>query len=140
MEAACRQPAQHKIAIANPLDVVAKFNGNSSNSDISFSHDPLEVPPKSERTIQLQFRPVEEGRGTADITLKSDELGVYPYTVNWVATAAGLDRTLVMKAPLGGAIVEDYKFTHYAKKDVTYSAVVEAVQGQKSSGPITDFQ
>jgi len=138
MEAACRQLTQHKIAIANPLDVVARFRGQSTNGDIHFSHDPLEIPPQTERTIQLLFRPVEEGRDTADITLKSDELGVYPYTVNWVATPAGLDRTLVLKAPLGGSIVEDYKFTHYARQEVVYSATVEAVPGQK--GNIGDFQ
>jgi hydrocephalus-inducing protein len=138
MEAACRQLALHKIAIANPLDVVAKFKGNSTNTDIHFSHDLLEIPPKTERTIQLMFRPVEEGRGSADITLKSDELGVYPYTVNWVASAAGLDRTLVMKAPLGGSVVENYKFTHYAKQEVTYSAKLEVAPGQK--GPIGDFE
>jgi hypothetical protein len=138
MEAACRQLCQHKIAIANPLDIVAKFKGNSTNPDIHFSHDPLEIPPKSERTVQLLFRPVEEGRGTADITLKSDELGVYPYTVNWVATAAGLDRTLIMKAPLGGSVVESYRCTHYAKKDVTYSATLDVAPGHK--GPIGDFQ
>jgi len=138
MEGACRQLVQHKIAIANPLDVIAKFTGSATNPDIHFSHDPLEIPPRTERTIQLLFRPVEEGRGTADVTLKSDELGVYPYTVNWVATAAGLDRTLVLKAPLGGSVVEEYKFMHYAKKEVVYSASVEAVPGQK--GPVGDFQ
>jgi len=138
LEAACRQLAKHKIAISNPMDVAAKFKGSSTNADIHFSHDPLEIPPQSERTIELLFRPVQEGRGKADITLKSDELGVYPYTVTWVATAAGLDRTLVMKAPLGGSVVEDYKFIHYAKQEVTYSASVEAVPGQK--GSISDFQ
>jgi hydrocephalus-inducing protein len=138
LEAACRQLARHKIAISNPLDVVAKFKGQSTNTDINFSHDPLEIPPQSERTIELQFRPVQEGRGTADITLKSEELGVYPYTVEWVGTAAGLDRTLVLKAPLGGSIVEEYKFIHYAKQEVTYSASVEAAPGHK--GSFGDFQ
>lgn len=42
-----------------------------------------------------------------------------------------------MKAPLGGAVVEDYKFTHFAQQEVVYSATVEAVPGHKS--PIGDF-
>jgi len=138
MEAACRQLMRHKIAIANPLDVPATFRGHSTNSDIHFSHDALEIPGHTERTIELLFRPVQEGRDTADITLKSDELGTYPYTVDWVASPAGLDRTLVMKAPLGSSVVEDYKFTHYAKTEVVYSATIEAVPGHK--GPIGDFQ
>ena len=35
------------------------------------------------------------------VMLKSDELGTYPYTVTWRATAPGFERALVLKAPPG---------------------------------------
>jgi hydrocephalus-inducing protein len=137
LEAACRQQTRHKISVANPLDTEAKFRGTSTNPYITFSDDPLVVPPNSEKSIELLFRPVEESRGEAEVTLKSDELGTYPYTVHWVATAAGLDRTLVLKAPLGGSSVEEYKFIHYARQQVSYSASVEPMPGHK--GVPSDF-
>jgi hypothetical protein len=132
LEAACRQQTRHKISVANPLDVEARFRSESDNPYITFSQDPLVVPANSEKSVDVLFRPVEEGRDTTEIRLLSDELGKYPYTVNWVATPAGLDRTLVLKAPLGGHSVEEYKFTHYAQQQVTYSAAVEPVPGHKS--------
>jgi hypothetical protein len=132
LEAACRQQTRHKISVANPLDTEAKFKSTSTNPYITFSQDPLVVPPNSEKAVDVLFRPVEEGRDTAAITLQSDELGTYPYTVKWIATPAGLDRTLVLKAPLGGSSVEEYKFMHYAQQQVAYSAVVEPVPGHKS--------
>jgi len=136
MEAACRQQVRHKIAVANPLSKPARFIGMSSNPCIRFAQE-LEVPARSERTLELLFRPVEEGEGSADVTLKSDELGVYPYTVNWRATPAGLERSLTMKAPLGGSATEHFKFAHMAKTAVTYTAKIEAAPGSKCS--IADF-
>lgn len=69
--------------------------------------------------------------------LKSEELGTYPYTVSWKATPAGLDKALVLKAPLGGSVVENFKFMHWAKEPITYNAKVEAAPGHK--GPSIDF-
>jgi hydrocephalus-inducing protein len=136
LEAACRQQARHKIAVANPLSKPAKFIGTSSNPYIRFGQE-LEVPAKSERTLDLLFRPVEEGEGDAEVTLKSDELGVYPYTVRWRATPAGLERSLTLKAPLGGSVFDFFKFQHLAKVAVDYKARIEPAPGHKA--PITDF-
>jgi len=133
LEAACRQLARHKIAVANPLQTPARFSGTSTLSCIRFSPETLEVPPRSEKTIELLFRPLEEGEGQAEVTLKSEELGTYPYTVSWRASAAGLERALMLKAPLGGSKVESFKFTHYAREPVSYTATIEAAPGYKGS-------
>jgi len=138
LEAACRQVTRRKILVTNPLDQPAKFTGTSTNPDIYFSHDPLEVPPMSERSIEVLYRPVVEGSGQASVTLQSAELGTYPYTVMWAATPAGRERTLVLKAPLGGSAVEVFKFLHFAQENVTYTAEVQRVESEK--GPISDFQ
>eukprot|EP00931_Biecheleriopsis_adriatica_P045665 TRINITY_DN2614_c0_g1_i1.p1 TRINITY_DN2614_c0_g1~~TRINITY_DN2614_c0_g1_i1.p1 ORF type:complete len:5069 (-),score=1280.39 TRINITY_DN2614_c0_g1_i1:105-14627(-) len=137
LEAACRQPARHKIAVANPLTQPARFTGTSSESFFRFSPETLEVPPRSEKTIELLFRPLEEGEGEAEVMLKSEELGTYPYTVSWRASQAGLERALILKAPLGGSVVENFKFMHWAKDAVSYKATVEAAPGHK--GPSVDF-
>eukprot|EP00930_Biecheleria_cincta_P015308 TRINITY_DN12810_c0_g1_i1.p1 TRINITY_DN12810_c0_g1~~TRINITY_DN12810_c0_g1_i1.p1 ORF type:complete len:5041 (+),score=1000.88 TRINITY_DN12810_c0_g1_i1:126-15248(+) len=137
LEAACRQLVKHKIAVANPLMQPARFTGTASESFLRFSPETLEVPPRSEKTIELLFRPLEEGEDEAEVSLKSDELGTYPYTVSWKASPAGLDKALVLKAPLGGSVVENFKFMHYAREPVTYHAKVEAAPGHK--GPSIDF-
>eukprot|EP00439_Symbiodinium_sp_Y106_P048024 s951_g6.t1 len=137
LEAACRQVVRHKIAVANPLMQPARFTGTASEHFFRFHPETLEVPPRSEKTMELIFRPLEEGDGEAEVMLKSEQLGTYPYTVNWRATPAGLERALVLKAPLGGSVVESFKFLHYAKGAVKYSAKVEAAPGQK--GPSMDF-
>jgi len=123
--------ARHKIAVANPLDTPARFTGSCSHPYIRFSPDPLEVPPRGEKTIDLLFRPVEDGQGDAEAMLKSDELGTYPYSVAWKATPADLEKTMVLKAPLGGSAVERFKFSNYAKTPVTYTARIEAAPGYR---------
>jgi len=138
LDAACRQVVRHKIAVANPLMQPARFTGSASESFFRFSPETLEVPPRSEKTMELIYRPLEEGDGDAEVTLKSAELGTYPYTVNWRATPAGFERALVLKAPLGGSTVESFKFLHYAKEGVKYKAKIEAAPGAPK-GPIIDF-
>jgi hypothetical protein len=138
LEAACRQTARHKIAVANPLDTPAKFTGSCSNPYVRFSPDSLEVPAKGEKTIDLLFRPVEEGEGEAEATLNSNELGTYPYSVAWKAAPAGFEKTMALKAPLGGSVVEKFKFLHFAKGPVTYTAQVEPAPGGKG-GKVADF-
>jgi len=137
LEAACRQLASHKFSVANPLDRTAHFSSTSAHADIRFSPDKVEVAPRSEQTISLLYRPVEEGVGETEVMLRSEELGVYPYTVRWQATPAALDRTLVLKAPLGSSVVENFTFVHYARQQVTYVARVEAAPSHK--GPSDNF-
>jgi hypothetical protein len=128
VEAACRQVARHKIAVTNPLNQSVRLQGISKNPYIKFSPDAMEVPAKSEKTVELLFRPLEEGQDETkeeEVMLTSPELGAYPYKVSWKATPAGLERAVVLKAPLGGSAVENFKFMHFAETPVTYSAKIE---------------
>jgi len=143
LEAPCRQTAKHKIAVANPLTKPAKFKGRcldekgTENGYIKFNNNQeFEVPAKSERTIELRFCPVQEGSGKAEAILESSELGAYPYTVHWKATAAGMERSLTLKAPLGGSASDHFKFIHMARQDVMYKARIEPATGK---GTVTDF-
>jgi len=131
LDAACRQKQTEHIIIANPLDVKATFQCTSTYADIKFDPQPFEVAPNSEGTLALVFRPVLEGSGEAQITLVSPELGTYPYQVEYVARAAGLDKTVMLKVPLGSEAVETYRFMHCASKPATYTGAVEAAPGTK---------
>jgi hypothetical protein len=128
VEAACRQVARHKIAVTNPLSQPVRLQGISKNPCIKFSPDSLEVPAKGEKTVELLFRPLEEGQDETkeeEVMLTSPELGAYPYKVSWKATPAGLERAVVLKAPLGGSAVENFKFMHFAEQPVSYSGKIE---------------
>lgn len=139
LQGACRQLVRHKIAVTNPLhDRPARFTGSCAKMpNIRFNPTSIEVPPRTEKMMEILFRPIEVGSGTVEATLTSDELGTYPYTVNWVATPAGLERTLVLKAPLGGSVVENFKFMHFARQQVAYTP--EVSRGSEAKGAFEDF-
>jgi len=141
----CRQAVKHPINIANPLSTPVAFKCESSHAEIRFlqagkpvsDSNPFVVPPVGDATLDVQFRPVLEGTGEATVTLTSPELGAFPYTMEYVAKAAGLERTMTFKAPLGGDVIETFKFLHYARKPASYTANIVAAPGRK--GPIGDF-
>jgi hydrocephalus-inducing protein len=133
MRTACRQLAHHTIAVTNPLLKEATFTGSCTHSAMRFSPETITVPPRSEKSIELLFRPLEEGEDEAEATLKSPELGVYPYTVKWSATTAGMEKPQMLKAPLGGSTVESFKFINYAKQAVTYTATIQPGRTQKGN-------
>jgi hydrocephalus-inducing protein len=133
MKTACRQLAHHTIAVTNPLMKEATFTGTCSHSAMRFSPETITVPARSEKTIELLFRPLEEGEDEAQASLKSPELGIYPYTVKWTATTAGMEKPQMLKAPLGGSTLESFKFINYAKQNVTYTATIQPGRAQKGN-------
>jgi hydrocephalus-inducing protein len=138
METACRQTAVRPISVLNPLSTPVTFKCESSHADIRFSPIDLVIPPNSEGSVDVLFRPVLPGPGQASLKLKSAELGDYPYTVKFDAKPAGLEKTIVFKAPLGSTdTVQQFKFLHYASKPAQYTARIEAAPGHK--GPAGDF-
>ncbi|CAE7461684.1 Hydin [Symbiodinium sp. CCMP2592] len=147
--------------VMNPLSSVAKFKCQATHQDFRFSQNEFsasrlrkrripsislggparrlvlfcrtEVAPNSEATVDVLFRPVIVGSGEAKLSLSSPELGDFPYTVEYAAKAAGLDKTIVFKAPLGSMdSIQPFRFLHYAQKATTFTATIEAAPGQKS--------
>jgi len=67
------------------------------------------------------------------LKLSSAELGDYPYTVKHETTPAGLEKTIVFKAPLGSTdTVQTFRFLHYARKPAQYTPSMEPAPGHKS--------
>jgi len=134
----CRQTASKVISVLNPLSSGANFKCQASTPDIRFSTPEFVVPPNSEATLEVLFRPIAAGSGEAKVSLISPELGDFPYLVQYTAKAAGLDKTIVFKAPLGSTdCVQIFRFMHYALEATTYTASIEAAPGHKS--PTGDF-
>merc|ERR1719382_332458 len=110
----------------NPLSVPASFRCEASHSDLRFSPATFSAPPGS------------AGQGETTLRLISPELGDYPYTVQYEAKPAGLEKTIVFKAPLGSTdTVQSFKFWHFAKKPGSYTARIEPAPGHK--GASNDF-
>merc|ERR1719316_1343660 len=133
----CRQVAKHPINVSNPLSTPVVFKCESSHPEVRFSPLDFTVPPNGDATLDVSFRPVLEGTGEGTVTLTSPELGVFPYSMKYNAKQAGLEKTMTFKAPLGGDVVETFKFLHYARKPATYSARIDQAPGRK--GPVGDF-
>eukprot|EP00427_Karlodinium_veneficum_P036796 CAMPEP_0169290418 /NCGR_PEP_ID=MMETSP1016-20121227/61690_1 /TAXON_ID=342587 /ORGANISM="Karlodinium micrum, Strain CCMP2283" /LENGTH=390 /DNA_ID=CAMNT_0009380929 /DNA_START=69 /DNA_END=1239 /DNA_ORIENTATION=+ len=122
----------------NPLSTVANFKCDASIPELRFSPANLAIPPGSEANVDIIFRPVLAGSGEASVKLSSSELGEYPYTVKYEALPAGLEKTIVFKAPLGSIdTVQSFKFWHYAPKAASYSARIEPAPGHKNL--VSDF-
>jgi len=135
---ACRQNAHHAITVQNPLQSPATFKCEASHPDIRFSPASLTLPPNAEASVDVIFRPCLAGKGEGTVSLVSPELGAYPYTLEYDAKPAGLEKTMVFKAPLGsGDTVQAFRFVHYSKKPGAYDARIEAAPGHK--GPTGDF-
>jgi len=89
--------------------------------------------PSSESVVEVLFRPVLAGQGQATLRLSSTELGDYPYALHYEAKPAGLERTMVFKAPLGSTDhVQTIKFLHYAKKAASFTSKIEAAPGHRT--------
>jgi len=141
---ACRQLVRHPITLGNPLAKPVTFKCESkfldgTNNVIQFEPESFSVPAGGESTLDLLFRPVQVvDEGQAEVTLTNDELGVYPYTVKYSVGQPGLEKTLALKAPLGGSAVETFKFLHYLPKPTTYTAQIVPAPGHHQ-GSVNDF-
>jgi len=135
---ACRQTARETISVMNPLSSPVNFKCESSNDIVRFVPAEFTAQPGADFSVEVICRPVLPGEFDANLTLKSSELGEYPYKAKIDAKPAGLEKTIVFKAPLGSTeTVQSFKFLHYAKKATQYAARIEAAPGHK--GPTGDF-
>jgi len=136
---ACRQTASHPISVVNPLSSAVSFKCEASLPELRFSPVNFVVPPNSEASVDVLYRPILAGRGQATLKLSSTELGDYPYTVTYDASPAGLEKTIIFKAPLGSTeTVQSFRFLHFAQKPAQYTAKIEAAPGQPAN-EVSDF-
>merc|ERR1712032_154170 len=114
----------------------------SGIEDVTFKEQSFELQPKSEKQVEVVYSPfvATEGEKTGEIKLLSDELGTYPYTVLYKAGPASLERTVMLKAPLGQEVVETFRFLHTARVGCMYKGEVRAwLQGGHKEQEKNDF-
>eukprot|EP00928_Gymnodinium_smaydae_P044401 TRINITY_DN29620_c0_g4_i1.p1 TRINITY_DN29620_c0_g4~~TRINITY_DN29620_c0_g4_i1.p1 ORF type:complete len:3072 (+),score=826.41 TRINITY_DN29620_c0_g4_i1:896-10111(+) len=129
---ACRQVTKQQVAVLNPLSVPVNFRCEASNEYLRVTPKEFVAPPGAESSVDVICRPLLPGTFSGTFTLRSAELGDYPYAATIEASPAGLEKTIVFKAPLGSTdSVQAFKFQHYAAKPASYTARIEPAPGHK---------
>ena len=120
LECAVRQQAKENILIKNPLGTDVTIKAACANKQVSLP-DEIILKPSSEAAIEVKYRPllVEECEET--LTLTSEELGIYSYSLSLRGLSPGLERSLVFNVPLGSKDVKSFRFMHYLDEKSDYS-------------------
>lgn len=88
------------------------------------------VAAGAEEVVELVWRPVVEGTSEAMATLRSAELGSYPYKMELTAKPPGLEPALDFMCALGKAEARPFRFKHYAAKPAVFAARILEVPGK----------
>lgn len=84
----------------------------------------IAVPPESEGILTLEFLPLTARVQTGKIELSNADLGQYTYELECTATAAGPEKALYFKCPLGSHQTLAAKFLNFAKQKTEYTVKV----------------
>ncbi|XP_033116735.1 hydrocephalus-inducing protein homolog isoform X2 [Anneissia japonica] len=113
------------IVMVNPLAVSVTFQTNCQASDIMLPTQ-LVIPPQSEGSLVFEYLPLKVGTTQGKLTLTSAELGLYQYNLALTATAAGPEKAVYFRAPLGGNHVQVARFINYAKMKAEYTCKIDS--------------
>jgi len=142
LDAPVRQTAQKVITIQNPfgVDALCTFPENGSadalpggngwwsceNKDVQVVRLG-EMAGSAEGTFELRYRPLvpfETTKGEeTELLIKCTELGTYRYSLTLRATAAGTERSLNFKAPLGSSQVQTFRFQSFLAEGTDFICV-----------------
>jgi hypothetical protein len=136
LEAPVRQTAVKIITIQNPFDASAAVTfpedgtpdalpgGNGwwscDNKDVQVVALG-EMAGTTEGTFEVRYRPLVPSESEAELLLKCTELGVYKYSLKLNSTAAGTERSLNFKSPLGASQVQTFRFKSYCTEATTFT-------------------
>lgn len=115
-----RQKAVGEISLDNPLDRSVTASCSCDHLQV-FAPEKVEIPSRSSTSAQIAYRPVVEEEKDVLLTLSSNELGKFPYTLRLSATAPGPEQALSFTVPLGRRQSQPFKFVHYLQKKAEYS-------------------
>ncbi len=85
----------------------------------------LVLPARSTRTLDVKYRPLLAGQGNAKVEATCAELGTFVFDVAVKAAAAGADRSLSFRAPLGNTDVQTFRFNHLLADKAEYKVTVD---------------
>ena len=84
----------------------------------------IAVPPESDGNLTLEFLPLTARVQSGKIELNNADLGQYTYELECTATAAGPEKALYFKCPLGSHQTLSAKFLNFAKQKTEYTCKV----------------
>jgi hydrocephalus-inducing protein len=136
LEAPVRQTAVKVITVQNPFDANAAITfpdatspdalptgGNGwwscDNKDVQVVQLG-EMAGSTEGTFEVRYRPLIPVETEAELVLKCAELGEYKYQLKLNSTAAGTERSLNFKAPLGASQVQTFRFKAFCAEPTTF--------------------
>jgi hypothetical protein len=73
----------------------------------------------------VKYRPLLSGQGSAKVEATCTELGTFVFDVAVKAAAAGADRSLSFRAPLGTADLQTFRFHHLLTEKADYKVTVD---------------
>ncbi|XP_033625714.1 hydrocephalus-inducing protein homolog [Asterias rubens] len=119
-----RLSTSHTISLDNPLNLPVTFTTNCPVADIMLPPQ-LVVPPQSEGSLSFEFLPLKTGVTNSKLQLSSAELGMFQYDLQLTATAAGPEKAVYFRAPLGGGQQQSAHFVNFAKLKTEYTCKVD---------------
>ncbi|XP_022080460.1 hydrocephalus-inducing protein homolog isoform X2 [Acanthaster planci] len=119
-----RLSTSHTICLDNPLAVPVTFTTNCPVADVMLPPQ-LVVPPQSEGSLSFEFLPLKTGVTHSKLQLSSAELGMFQYDLVLTATAAGPEKAVYFRAPLGGNQQQTARFVNFAKVKTEYTCKVD---------------
>jgi hydrocephalus-inducing protein len=124
IEASVRSSASHSFSIDNSLSADVTLKCSSNNPDVRVPPTLL-LPARSTRTLDVKYRPLLAGQGSAKVEATCAELGTFVFDVAVKAAAAGADRSLSFRAPLGTTDVQTFRFNHLLADKADYKVTVD---------------
>jgi hydrocephalus-inducing protein len=116
-----RQGKALEIDLANPLSQEVTMKASCDNVDIVLQPEYV-LRPMGETPCKLIYRPLLASQGVTatNVTFSSPELGDFVYELRTKATAAGADRSMQFKSPIGSTQTQTFRFLHFLPSDCTY--------------------
>ncbi|DAZ93738.1 TPA: hypothetical protein N0F65_007364 [Lagenidium giganteum] len=133
-EAPVRQSLKKVITIENPfgpersISFVDSANWWKCSSPAIRVRELNAISGRPEGSYEVEYRPILHRKGSTDeqLTISFAELGDYKYRLVLTTQAAGTERILQFKAPLGGSQTQTFAFTTYCDKLSDLACSVQA--------------
>lgn len=125
-EGTARQLFRHRLEIINSSGKRTSFQCTASHPEITFSPQPFVISSETTGLLDVLMRPTLSGNGEANVVLTSEELGMFKYLVKYDIRSPGIEKRVILSAPLGRDAQQVLRFLHFGKKPTTYQLSLEA--------------